>query len=332
MIGLYIRGYLQRKANILISLVICIFSVLLPSILFYGKITSISDQLSSYASADYSRIYVLNYEADLNNICVYPDTDIAIYLDSERERRLTVSGLMSYPGSCYDLHITKSMKKLGSREIILTQNVAVKYGISENDTLYIVYPYSDDIFPISVRGIEETNYDFTNPVIDNDIGIVYLGPDEKYIENVQSKYILFSASSKSSELSNYPQIINFIISMDKNQRIIYSQGINILIWDFVFSLSGVILIHFLFFRKSRRIIHRMFIKGNSRRSLTTLLLTEKIVLCVIPCLLAALFNRFRFCQVIYTNALFFVSLSSSVIYCITSTVYISIRSIHRKGL
>lgn len=290
---IYLRGYLQRQNEIAIAVICCIAAIFLSYGLFRDQLNKISSQLSSYNEADYSFIYVLNYEIPLDSIAIFPDTDAQIYSDKERTQRLTVSSVMKSAKWNYSRNYLEVIDDLQTDEVILTANVANKYSLNVGDFVYIEYPQSNIAIKKKVAGITATDYDFLHPNIDNDNGIVYLGYEKGYVDNVQCKYIVFSAESLADTLAQYPQVISSVVNKSENERYVFKQGIYILVFQFIFTLVSFIVANIAFFSKSQRRLKRCYLKGMKRIWIVIMPLFEKILFAFVPvCLFTWLFSSF----------------------------------------
>lgn len=312
----YLQGYLQRLNEIAIAVICCIAAILLSYGLFHNQLSKISSQLSSYNAADYSYIYVLNYGVPLENIAIFSDTDAQIYSDKERSKRLTVSTVMKAANEDYAGNYLDVISNLQPDEIILTENVARKYALNEGDFLYVEYPYTNRIIEKKVVGITETDYDFLHPNIDNDIGVLYLGYEKEYEENVQCKYIAFSANSQVEALAQYPQVINSVLNKSENERYVFEQGAFILIFQFVFALVSFIVANIAFFAKSQRRLKRCYLKGMKRKWIIVMPLFEKILFFFVPAnLLLFLLSSNVNTNSFFSRAYFTLPLITIVIGC-----------------
>lgn len=258
-------------------------SSLLCYCLFHEKLNKVSGQLNSYDTADYSIIYVLNYGKAFNNECLYPDTDVQFYQDAGLSHRLTVSSIMREEGVSYNLGYLSPLSCLKPGEICIAQNVAEAYKLNIGDTLFAEYSYSSVPMPMKVSSIMQTEYDYGNPIIDNSIGVLFLGFNEEYCASTNGKYILFSEKTKADELSIFPQIIQDVINKSASINTVTSQGTGVLIFEMLFMLVAVVLTHTLFFSKSRTSLYRCFLKGMNRFLMTIIPFVERFVFCLLPC-------------------------------------------------
>ena len=245
--GMYVKGYAQRAASAVLSVAIMLISSLLCYGMFHSKLNIVGGQLSNYNSADYSIIYVLNYGETFDNECIFPDANIQLFLDKGKTCRLTVSSVMKEEGVVYDLEYLSPVSNLGPGEICLSQNVADMYKVNVGDTLFAEYPYSSRPIPITVAAITSTEFDYLHPYVDNSVGVVFLGFNEKYSNSTNSKYLVFSVQPIAKELSAYPQIINAIINKSELISKMSSQGLAALIFTILFTSAAIYLSQLVFF-------------------------------------------------------------------------------------
>lgn len=280
---MYVKEYAHRVTLIVIVVAIVMASSLLCYCLFHDKLNKVSGQLNSYNSADYSIIYTLNYGETFENECLYPDTDIQFYQDEDMSQRLTVSSVMREEGVSYNLRYLSHLSCLKPGEICIAQNVAKAYKLSVGDTIFAEYSFSPGPVPVKVASIVQTEYDYGNPAIDNNIGVVFLGFNKDYFARTNGKFILFAKESKADELAIFPQIINAVINKSASIDTVTSQGSSALVFEVLFSLAAVILAHMLFFSKSRMTLYRCYLKGMNRFLMPIIPLMERLAFCLLPC-------------------------------------------------
>ena len=257
----YVKGYLYRVTTIIVSIAIVVAFLLFSFVLFQRKLSKVSGQLNSYESSDYSIIYILNYGEGLNNECLYPDTDIQFYLDDGKTTRLTVSSVMKEDGVKYDLTYLSALSTLNPGEASISQNVSDRYRLKIGDSIFAEYSYSSTRIPVKIVSIIGTEFAYSNPVMDNDVGIILLGYNADYCSSTNSKYIVFASQSRAEDLSIYPQIINMVINKSVNIQHVSEQSYSILLFEAVFALIAIVLTQILFFSKSRALLYRCYLKG-----------------------------------------------------------------------
>ena len=328
---IYFKGYIRRWKDILLTVVCIVLTLLLSFALFQGNLKKLSMQLESYAKADYSLIYVLNYAALIENEFIFPDADAQVYLDDLKGNRLTVSGIMKDKSVAYSSKWLSFVNSLDQTGIAISKNVSDKYGIEIGDSLYVEFPYSSDMRRYTVTNLVEANYDFIKPIVDNDIGIVFLGFDEEYKTNVKSKYIAFSKESETEILSTYPQIINSVISKAENERYVFSQGKHILVFQTVFVSIAMVLSYIFFYAKSGKLLRRCYLKGLKKSALVWLSFMEKIVFSLVPAILTiwGISKRISSHSII-TKLFFMIPVVIISIFC-AGTVCVEMYKIRKKG-
>ena len=322
----YLKCYGYRLYQIALSLLSIIAALIICALLFGSKLKKVSGQLNTYAHSDYSVLYLLNYDIDINNSCVYPDTDIYIFRDEERSQRIGVSVVMSKPDAKYDLEYLHEMSQLSPHQISLSANTAQKYSLKIGDTVFMETPYSATLSKATVVSVTDYEYDYCNPSIANDIGVAFIGTDLDYIENVNSKYLLFANESQSERLSKSPQIINDIINKSSNSMMVFQQGIAALFFCLLLTVGIVIVSHMAFFSKSLAILRRLYLKGMRKKTVLSVVLCEKVTFLLLPvafveCIIAFWIPPNSTITIIYHLIPFLVAL----FYCIISLLSLKIK-------
>lgn len=284
---IYIKGIIQRRIALLTVFLLSILLIVCCFCLFHGKLNKICGQLDMYNSADYSTVYLLNYSSRLANECIYTDMDIAFYKDGKKEERIVASGVMKQEGVPCNMAYLSPVEALNPGEICLTKNVADRYNISIGDIVFAESSCSTSLMALKVMEIVGTEFDYSNPNVDNNVGVVFLGFDEKYFANTKCTFILFAKESKANELSVFPQIINRVINKSENYEKVAGQSMSAAVIGIVFVVMAVILSHIAFFSKSYGILYRCFLKGMSRAALNLVPFLEKIIFCAFPMSLTA---------------------------------------------
>ena len=326
----YVKGYLYRVTTIIVSIAIVVAFLLFSFVLFQRKLSKVSGQLNSYESSDYSIIYILNYGEGLNNECLYPDTDIQFYLDNEKTNRLACSSVMKEDGALYDLTYLSALSSLNPGEASMSQNVADLYGLKIGDSIFAEYSYSSTSIPVKIVSLVGTEFDFSNPVIDNDVGIIFLGYNADYCSSTNSKYLVFASQSKAEELSTYPQIINKVINKSINSQYVSEQSCSALIFEVIFSLISIILAQILFFSKSRVLLYRCYLKGMKKALMILIPFAERIAFCLFPCLIVQLITTAAIPKSSIGDVYMILPVMMSAFFCIL-TLVIDLFKQSRKG-
>lgn len=323
----YIRNYRFRCASIIVTIALAFLSILLSLFLFGKKMSPLSNQLKNYQNSEYEIAYVLNYNTREANEFIYADTDIQLFTKDDGTGRIAVSCLMPQVGVEYNLKELGDVSGVKDNEIILSDNVAEKYNLRIGDTVYVQYPYSSILCDMKIKSISETQYDFENPNISNDIGIVYVGFDENYVNNTKCKYIMFSRDSQAEMLSEYPQIISEIINKSNNQSFVFKQGVYVLIFEAIFVISAIVLTNVFFFSKSFEPLKRIYIKGEPRSILVKIPFLERFILWGIPCSTGLLVSMiFLPCISEFTKYYYFIPIFLSIIFLIIMTIHDFVRT------
>ena len=328
--GMYVKGYVYRVTMIIIAVAAILTSSLLCYGLFHKKLNKVGGQLHNYDSADYSIIYILNYGEGLNNECLYPDTDIQFFHDAEKYRRLTVSSIMQEEGVSYDLGYLVPLARLNPGEVCISQNVADRYELGIGDTIFAEYSYSQELVPVRVTGIMQTEFDYAHPSTDNDIGVVFLGFNENYAVSTNGKYLLFADESKAEELAVFPQIINEVINKAANVDNVSSQGVAALIFEALFMVASVILAQMVFFSKSGMLLYRCYLKGMKRFLLPVIPFIERLAFCLLPCIVAQYLTTSAIPACSITQAYRMIPICICGLFCIIMLI-VDLLRLRRKG-
>jgi len=329
--GIYVKGYRQRAAKIIAVVAIVAASLLLCYGLFQGKLNKVCGQLNSYQSADYSIIYILNYCAGVDNECNYPDSDIQFYTGADRKQRLTVSSIMVEEGVSYNLKYLDPLTFLKPGEAYISQTVAEDYCLDVGDSIFTEYPYSHELILTKVVGISQTEFDFGNPSIDNNIGMVFLGVNDEYINTTRSKAILFADHPATNELSAFPQIISKVINKSENNDTVIFQAIPVLVFATFFSLTAVALAEMAFFSKSRKPLYRCYLKGMRRYNMAIIPLVERMAFYFFPCVIVQCIISARMPDSSITRAFRIIPIFICSAYCIIMFT-VDLHRFRRKGI
>ncbi len=318
----YIKNYRYRLSSIILTIAISFSTMLLSLLLFGNKMNSLNNQLKNYQDSEFEIAYILNYSITEVNEFIYADTDIQLFSNAEGIERIAASCLMPQVGTEYNLKELDFISGIKDNEIILTENVAQKYNLKIGDTVYVQYPYSSKLYELTIRRISETQYEFENPNISNDIGIAYVGYNENYVRNTNCKYILFCRESQTELLSKYPQVLSGLINKSQNKSFVFEQGVHILIFETIFIVFAMILVNLLFFSKSFEPLRRIYIKGSPRSILVKIPFWERIILWGIPCGVSLLINNIVLpCNSELTKYYYFIPLFMSLLFLIISTIH-----------
>lgn len=327
----YLKCYRYRLFQTFNSLLVIVLLMLICGLLFGSRIKKVSNQLSNYNIADYNIIYCLNYDVPMENICVYPDSDIPIYLDEEKSKRISVSVVMKKATADYNLDYLEPLDRLENNQIILSENIANKYDLNIGDEVYVEFPNKSTLSAFTVKSIKDYEYDYSNPNLVNDVGVAFIDTDIDYIENNNCKYILFSKDSQAEHLFDYPQIINEIINKSDNNSYVFNQGISALFFILVISIGAIILIKMILFSKSYIIIKRLYLKGICKKTLILATIIEKTAFTIIPILITEMtMSVFIPNNSVITSLYYSIPLVVSLFYIAISTIMISRK--YRKGV
>lgn len=282
---MYFKSYAQRKQKIVISVLIVVIMPLISFLIFHNKLKLISDQIENYHNCEYTIQYILNYSTDIENECIFPDTDIQIFKDLERSERLGISSIMKKEGISYNMKCLSCVGKLQKNEICISKSVSEEYEIGIGDTVFCEVPYYVGLQTYKIVDVVDTDFDYTNPNIDNKIGIVYIGYDSDYENHSKTKYLLYSADSKAEQLSGFSQVIDKIINKSTNEYNVVEQSITMYVITLILVIISMVITNIVIFKDSRKYLFRCYLKGIQRKDCILIPLMEKIIILVFPSLI-----------------------------------------------
>ena len=207
MISLFIKSYKYRFKKIFLYL---ISSILLFGVFAFVFKTNInkSDEINvSYSNYNFNYGYVLNYESNLKDELIYSDTSIQFFKDDQMKCKINATSIMKKNVEKYDLNLFSFELLDSSNKCSVPHNVATRYGISLNSSIYALFPDRNGLVSLEVVEISNDNYDLTELGLKNDVGLIAMGYDEHFVTNIVSKFCIFSENSVSQEISFYPQIL-----------------------------------------------------------------------------------------------------------------------------
>ena len=285
MLKLYWKNYLYRLTAILPLVLLLIVSVLAGSAIFQKDIEYTSDQMRLYSSCSFKNGYVLNYRSRLANEFAFPEFDISLYVDNDMQERLPLSCVMELNETDYtdaSLVCRQYSTHLNENEIEISERIADLYSLNIGDVVVAEYPHSATQTELTIVGLLPTNYDVVNPNAENNIGVGLLGYCEDYILTIDSKYVVFSNESLAEELSGFSQIINKVFSISAHRSLAIRQLISFFVFLAFILLVNFILQIMIITRRSSISIAVLHRKGLNARSCVLLILSEILMLFVIP--------------------------------------------------
>lgn len=310
---IYIRNYMYRISGLIATITTSLALMFFLGLLFGYKVNHISDQIETYNNSGYSIAYILNYKSSLSNEYVYADKDILLYVDHDTKKRVAASCLM------YDIDTEYNIKcnlELNEKEAIISKNIAEYYGLEIGDNLLASFPYSEDTYEIVIKEIYDTEYDFGNPSIENNVGVIYIGYDKEYVENTLCKYIVFSEKSEAEYLSDKMQIINKIINKDNQIYDVLSQGAYIWGFEILFSIALCIVVQSMFFSKSKKYLRKCILKGMKQQFYSFVPFIERFCFVLIPVSISLFCCHYYIsCNSIYTLIFYLIPEIIVCTYC-----------------
>ena len=253
-----------------------------------GVVSSGFGQLDSLSKATFNNGYVLNYSLSLDDEYIFPDNSIRLY--TSNNEKIVSTCIMESDGTKYTLTsalLSPLDYELHHNEVIISKNIARRYGIDVGDSLFATVPYKESFEIYTVVGIGNENYDVTDMNLYNGVGVVLLGYNSEYTSSINSKYIVFSNTSLAKTISQNPQVLDKVFS---RTEIVFDIIIQIV--PIIVSYSSMFFIYFVVlnkkvFSESKKQAIVFLNKGYGKRYAIHSLVRETMLylfapLCVLP--------------------------------------------------
>ena len=253
-----------------------------------GIISSGFGQLESLSKASFNNGYILNYSLELDDEYVFPGNSIRLYTSDNT--KIVSTCVMKDEGTNYtstSAFISSIDCDLQYNEVIISKNIAQRYGVDIGDLLFATVPYKESFEIYTVVGIGNENYDVTDMNLYNSVGVVLLGYNSEYTSSINSKYIIFSNISLAKTISQNPQVLDKAFS---RAEIIFD--IIVQMSPIIVSYIAMLFIYFVVlnkkvFSESQKQATVLLNKGHDKRHIKHSLCRETALylsapLCVIP--------------------------------------------------
>lgn len=256
----------------------------LTGIFTIGIVSSGCNQIETLSKTTFNNGYVLNYPLNIGDEYAFPENAIRFFrIDGTK---IVTTCIMELPNTNYTSNsIVRNLTggALKSNEIIVSHNIAKKYGIKVGDQLTATMPNETDVSIFTVRGICASSYDITNMNLYNDVGIILLGCDREYLSSMNLKYIVFSDHSLSSLIAQNPQSLDGVFSRNELLFDISLQIAPILALYLLLSFIYFVLLNKFVFKESEKQAKVILRKGTKRNEVINFLVIETVFFYLFPC-------------------------------------------------
>ena len=224
-------------------------------------------QLKSLMCSDYEYTAIMRTPIDQDN---YYQFNAGVYFTSSphAETGLNVEILMQDTEVEYTDSVYWNVGKLGNYDVAISRNIAIDNGLEIGDKLYskhivdgIIYEYSVvEILPdvANVRASEEKDY--------ND-GIIVMGFDRQYIENITHHSIVFTKESVDVLASKYSDMPESILYRTDEMLHVFKELLPYLVLFVVLSILNVAGLVFFITKEVVHNFKRLIVLGFERKML-----------------------------------------------------------------
>lgn len=224
-------------------------------------------QLKALMCSDYEYTAIMRMPIDQDN---YYQFNAGVYFmpSPHAETGLNAEVLMQDTEVEYTDSVYWNPGKLGNYDIAISQNIAIDNGLEIGDKLYskhivdgIIYEYSvAEILPdaANVRASEENNY--------ND-GIIVMGFDKQYIENITHHSIVFTKESVDVLASKYSDMPESILYRTDEMLHVFKELLPYLVLFVVLSILNVAGLVFFITKEVAHNFKRLIVLGFEEKML-----------------------------------------------------------------
>ena len=159
-------------------------------------------QLAFDNHSSYQYVFESNQGTSTNNYLNCTDK-IQFSTDASMGQPLYVETFMLLPSVAYDDVAPFVLKnKLSSSEIAITRNVAAKYHLSVGTQVYSKHKVTNTLVEYTVKEILPVCYGLTQNDPKSNHGVIIMGTDESYIQNVAYSFSGFAENDPSAQIAN----------------------------------------------------------------------------------------------------------------------------------
>lgn len=172
--------------------------------------------LSSLLKSKYEYSCILGQSIGIDDYYVF-NASINYSAQRDSKKSMNVDVIMQTKDSDYTDLVFWRADKLKENEIAISQNIAVENHISEGDQLFSKYIVTGEIVDYTVKQIVPASSDtrIINEYLKN--GIIIMGYDEEYINNLSHNVVLFTKQS----VNDYTGITEIIYRKDEIEIVLF---------------------------------------------------------------------------------------------------------------
>ncbi len=285
MIKLYCKEYHYRIKGVIAAIIVAVIAVIAVCQISKNSLDFCAAEIESLSNSSFQYGYVLNYRSGLQNEYIFPNSDILLYTDKDKNHRIAASTAMEISDHEYtksSLIFSSNPISLQQNDISVSQNIADDYGIAVGDVLYAEMPFSTELQPVVVKAVTQSDYGIDRPNENARLGIVLFGYIPEYENNVRSKYVVFSGESLAEQLAVFPQIVSSTFSRSSIMKEVQTAVIPFVLWFALTVLVVVLVQWFCIFRQSMKSLAIRRRKGMTIWQITIVYITEMLLWFAVP--------------------------------------------------
>lgn len=176
----------------MVSIIAAMIFIVAVMLLFDNNIASLGDYLQFLKSRNYNYSVIISNNLSEDTYVFY-DRNITFSKNESLQSLMNCSTLMETQNAHTenDFLYGSDVSQLARNEIAISSNLARENGISQGDVIFSKNKYNDTVEEYKVVVILPEIYGIGKHDASYDQGIIVVGYDKEYLENVQSEYIYF---------------------------------------------------------------------------------------------------------------------------------------------
>ena len=259
-------------------------------------------QFNSLCSSDYSYSATISEPGFQDDFYIF-DAEITFVETPEENKAICADVLMQTKQSLYTDSINWNAEKLSENGIAVSKNIAKTYHLQIGDELYSKHIVNGSLKEYVVEDIvSEVESARVSKETGLKNGIVIMGFDNQYIDNLRHYGITFSTETLDDLFSQYSEMPTNLIYREDELQIVLLRIIPYLL---LLCLGSILVAFLQVFSLARIIKHnfrRLLFLGANKRSISKAYFRLVSLLCLTPSLCAAAFSFLSIFCIVDMNA------------------------------
>ncbi|MDY3304473.1 MAG: hypothetical protein SOW78_09395 [Clostridia bacterium] len=218
-------------------------------------------------------------------------SSVVFYIDEAVSQSMQCEPYMLLENSLYDyVSPIGTQRRLGSREIAVSSNVAKLYGLSVGSVVYSIHKLHNAVVKYSIAEILPVNYGILQTDISINRGAILMGFDSEYIENFSYTYIGFSEKDPSDLIIEANVGLISLQSTKEIKNALYGK---VIVWQCVIGLlttAGTVVYVAIHWNKQKQYYNRLVIDGMQIKCVKKQIFVDMLLPGVIGAILSLAFN------------------------------------------